>query len=139
MALSREALGHALFRNGTKLESIDGLREDVLVGQVITYLTEWDMTQFFGRVHEAVVDWERKEGRGFPTEFAWVEIHPYALRVYWRNWPADRILTDASLTRDGPRKVLGIEMREDNAMHRTAWRLMLSGRMLTNGEVLEVL
>jgi hypothetical protein len=139
MALSRDALGHALFRNGTKLESVPGLREDVLVGQIITYLTEWDMTQFFGRVHEAIAAWEKENGKGFPTDYAWVDIHPYALRVYWRSWPADRFMTDQSLTRMGPMKVLGVELREDNQMHRTAWRLMLTGRMLTNGEVLEVL
>lgn len=139
MALSRDALGQALFHNGTKLESVPGLREDVLVGQIITYLTEWDMTQFFGRVHEAVAEWERANGKGFPSDYAHVEIHPYALRVYWRSWPADRLMMDQSLTRAGPMKVLGIEIREDQSMHRTAWRLMLNGRMLTNGEVLEVL
>lgn len=139
MALSRDALERALFQNGTKLESIPGLRPEVLVGQIVRYLSEWDMTQFFGRIHEAIGKWEKENMHGFPYDYAHVLIHPYAMRIYWRNWPEDRLFTDQSLAMAGPRKVYGIEMREDPQMHRTAWRLMLNGTMLTNGEVLEVL
>ena len=142
MSLSRQALERALFQNGTGLENVPGLRSEVVVGQVITYLTEWDMTQFFGRLHEAIGKWEKENGRGFPIDFAFLDIHPNALRTYAKVWPPDQIIYDfgptTSVIGSVPRRVYGIEIRENNRLHRTSWSLELAGRSLINGECLEV-
>jgi hypothetical protein len=137
MPLSKEALERALFNNGTGLESIPGLRPPALINQVVEYLAGWDMTQFFGRLHDAISKWEMENARGFPSEYAFIAIHPYALNIYAVNWPHDQIRVDFGMSKR-PRRVLGIEIREDMHLYRTFWKLELAGKMLTNGEVLEI-
>lgn len=138
MSLSREALERALFQNGTGLESVPGLRPEQLIPAVIAYLKKWDMTQFFGRIQEAISNWERENGKRFPEDYAVVEIHPYALREYWKEWPPEQLFIHKTAALAGPHRVFGIEIIENQQLHRTFWKLVLGSRMLTNGEVLEV-
>lgn len=146
MPLSKMALKWGFDDAG--LGDVPGLDYDKMVNAIITKLAANDITQFFGKIQEAMYGWERVNGpQRFPVDYAVIRIHPYALNAYARNWPAE-YLSPYAMARPAtfgakPDSVYGIPIIPDQRMFRTSWELQLGangGRrsLLESGEVLEI-
>jgi hypothetical protein len=134
MPLSRMALKWGFDRAG--LGDVPGLDYEKMVAAIEQTLAENDVTQFFGKIHEATANWEREHAKRFPSDYAVIRIHPYAFNCYLRNWPPEHIRFLAGIGR--PTDVLGVPIQEDTGMFRTSWELQLGGKLLEHGEVLEI-
>jgi hypothetical protein len=136
MPLSETAFKWACDRAG--LGSVPGLNYEKIISAFREVLGENDITQFFGKISEAIRKWERENGPGrkFPAEYAVIRIHPYAARCLYQYWPAQYISFHPGAP-GHPTDVFGAPILEDARMFRTSWELQLGGKLLESGEVLE--
>jgi hypothetical protein len=122
--------------NDAGLGDIPGLDYDKMVHAIVIKLAENDITQFFGKIQNAIDKWQRENARIFPSEYAVIRIHPYAYRGYLKMWP--QTMVSPLPFGSKPNSVFGVPIDEDQRMFRTSWELQLGGKLLESGEVLEI-